>query len=251
MSARDRAQARQLHIDFKSNDDAPRLNGPSRSSHPGRGFTLAQRPIPNGHGGPSRLRDVPPHQQQIAQPSPMAPEQAAQQRRQVQADRQAETRRKKAFVTTLTASTQNVAETPKALGSAMISGSGYNTPREDVDEATSGSVYSLRALLMFRSRHAALLSRVSILASGSTVKLSSFRSAVRQFRNNESGAKDMIDTVYNVLDRDAEATMGVIREIADLFDDETDKEKQVAVLEAMNAFRIEVSLTGSPRVELC
>lgn len=103
---------------------------------------------------------------------------------------------------------------------------------------------------MLRSRHAALLSRVSNLVSESTVKLSSFRSAVRQYRNNESSANDMIDTVYNVLDRDAEATMGVVREIASLFDGETEKEKQVNVLEAVNAFRIEVNLTESLRLEL-
>lgn len=90
------------------------------------------------------------------------------------------------------------------------------------------------------SRHAALLSRVSMLVSDSAVKLSSFRSAVRQFRQNESGAKDMLDTIFHVLDRDVEATTGVVREIAGLFDGEGESDKRIAVLEALNGFRAEV-----------
>ena len=91
-------------------------------------------------------------------------------------------------------------------------------------------------------RHAVLLSRVSILVADSPVKLSSFRSAVRQFYNNECGAKDMIDTVFNVLDRDADATMGVVREIGGLFDGEGEKDKLKTVLAALNGFHREVDL---------
>ena len=92
----------------------------------------------------------------------------------------------------------------------------------------------------YYSRHAALLTRVSMLVSDSTIKLSSFRSAVRQYRNNESGAKDMVDTIYHVLDRDPDATSGVVREIASLFEGEAEKDKRSAVLEALNGFQIEV-----------
>jgi len=81
-----------------------------------------------------------------------------------------------------------------------------------------------------------------MLVNDSNVKLQSFRSAVRQFRNNESGAKDMLDTVFNVLDRDVDATTGVLREIAGLFDGDSEKDKQRSVLEALNGFRVEVSL---------
>lgn len=81
-----------------------------------------------------------------------------------------------------------------------------------------------------------------MLVNDSSVKLQSFRSAVRQFRSNESGAKDMLDTVFNVLDRDVDATTGVMREIAGLFDGEGDRDKQRSVLEALNGFRVEVSL---------
>jgi len=52
----------------------------------------------------------------------------------------------------------------------------------------------------------------------------------------------MLDTVFNVLDRDVDATTGVMREIAGLFDGEGDRDKQRSVLEALNGFRVEVSL---------
>lgn len=136
MSARDRAQARQLPIDFNSHDDSSRRNGQSRSARGGRGFTLAQNTNNNVQAGPSRARDGLPHQQQIAQPLPMVPEQAAQHRRQLQADRQEESRRRKAFVTSLTGSAREEADAT-VPPTAEISGSGYNTPREDIDEATA------------------------------------------------------------------------------------------------------------------
>lgn len=88
-------------------------------------------------------------------------------------------------------------------------------------------------------RHNALITRVSFIVNHSENKLSSFRSAVRQFRNNESGPKDMIDTIFNVFDRDADSTGGVVKEIANLFKD--DQEKMQHVLAALNAFKIEVS----------
>ena len=125
MSARDRAQTRTLPIDFNSQSEPRRPEIPHKSQS-GRGFTLAQS---TNTGGPSR-RDMP-QQQQIAQPPPMVPAQAAQQRRQIQADRQDEIRRRKAFVTTLTGSARDEVD-----GTAPPD-SGYNTPREDVDDVTA------------------------------------------------------------------------------------------------------------------
>lgn len=210
MSQRDRAQARQVHIDFSARPDA----GPSRAG--GRGFSLGTRETPQA--------------QQLAAP-PMNAAQAAQQRRQVQTDRQEEGRRRRAFVTGLTESGSASASAPVSAPvsgrqSPQESASGFATPREDVDDATA-------------ARHAALLSRVSMLVGESPTKLASFRSAVRQFKNNESSAKDMVDTLFHVLDQDRESTTGVGREVANLFDSEGDKEKQQAILAALNAFRIE------------
>ena len=101
--------------------------------------------------------------------------------------------------------------------------------------------------LLTDRRHNALITRVSFIVNHSENKLSSFRSAVRQFRNNESGPKDMIDTIFNVFDRDVNSTGGVVKEIANLFKD--DQEKTQNVLAALNAFRIEVS-TASISIQL-
>lgn len=80
-----------------------------------------------------------------------------------------------------------------------------------------------------------------MLVGDSQTKLASFRSAVRQFKNNESSAKDMVDTVYHVLDEDVTATSGVVREIAKLFDGDDEREKQQAIIASLSNFRVEVS----------
>lgn len=100
---------------------------------------------------------------------------------------------------------------------------------------------SSRELKLTFRRHAALLARVGMLVGDSQTKLASFRSAVRQFKNNESSAKDMVDTVYHVLDEDAAATSGVVREIAKLFDGDDEREKQQAIIASLSNFRVEVS----------
>ncbi|KAK1927275.1 putative cytoplasm protein [Papiliotrema laurentii] len=209
MSARDRAQARQLPIEFQSHADSRRGGSSRHEAHSGgRGFTMNRAP----------------QAQTLSSAPAMTAEQAAQQRRQIQTDRQEESRRRKGFETGLTDSRRE--QTSLANPDAGGSRSGYNTPREDVDDATAG-------------RHAALLARMGMLVNDSSTKLQSFRAAVRQYRNNESGARDMVDTIYNVLDQDVDATTGVVREIASLFESEGDKDKRGAVLEALNGFRIE------------
>jgi hypothetical protein len=96
MSARDRAQARQLPVEFSQPPSERR--GGRHQAHSGRGFTLSNSSIPNGAAGVQRMREVPPDQQQISQPPPMSDAQAAQHRRQTQTDRQEESsRRRRAF----------------------------------------------------------------------------------------------------------------------------------------------------------
>ncbi|ORX38336.1 hypothetical protein BD324DRAFT_578052 [Kockovaella imperatae] len=227
MTSRDRAQARTLHVDFPSYGD-DRRPGPSsnRPDRHGRGFTIqTTQQVGNLVGGDGR-RDGGVHGQHLSSNVPMAPEAAAQQARQQQTDRAEDSRRRKAFVTSLTDGTERDGD---GFGTARNveggSRSGFATPREDVDDASA-------------QRHAALLSRVTMLVNESTVKLSSFRSAVRQFRNNESTANDMVDTIFHVLDRDVDATSSVVREVAGLFDGPEEQEKQSAILESLNAFRV-------------
>ncbi len=73
----------------------------------------------------------------------------------------------------------------------------------------------------------------------SETKMSSFRHSIRSFKNNESGAKDMVDTIYSVLERDADATLKIVREIASLMND--NEEKMQAIYSAVNAFKADVS----------
>ncbi|WRT68595.1 uncharacterized protein IL334_005573 [Kwoniella shivajii] len=219
MSSRDRAQSRQIAVDFSENRRA------GNRQHGSRGFTLAQ-PFDPARGGPSRIREGPSHQQ-LDQPN-LTPVQKQQQERQLHKDRQEETRRRKAFATGLTRpdgqSGSHQSGTRNETGNG--SGSGFSTPREDIDEVTA-------------TRHAELLSRVAMLVSDSPTKLSSFRSAVRSYKNNESAAKDMVDTIFHVFDRDLDTTTGIVREISSLFSGEGDGEKERNVLEALNAFRVE------------
>ena len=132
MTARDRAQARTVQIDFPSYSDN-RHRGSQRQERPsGRGFTIARTSVP---AGPSRGNDVVPHAQHIAQMPLMTEQQAAQHRRQVQTDRQ-EGRRRKAFVTDLTASAKE--HDGQHLDVDMDgTRSGFATPRENVDDATA------------------------------------------------------------------------------------------------------------------
>ncbi|WVQ95123.1 hypothetical protein IAU59_002217 [Kwoniella sp. CBS 9459] len=221
MNARDRANARQIAVDFAS--EHRRTTQQRSRSGQGQGFTLAQ-PFNPSSGGPSRIRDTPSHQQ-LEQPN-LTPAQQAQQHRQVQRDKQEENKRKRAFATGLTSSGGQAGVTPRGAVNESGPSSGFATPREDVDEATA-------------TRHAELLSRVSTLVNDSEIKLNAFRSAVRGFKNNESSAKDMLDTIYHVLDRDPEVTVTITRELGGLFSGEGQGDKERAILEALNAFRVE------------
>lgn len=64
------------------------------------------------------------------------------------------------------------------------------------------------------------------------------KAAVRSYRANESAARDLISTTWNVLDRNLEGTASVINSLVDLLDDE---DKKKSLLEAWNGFKVEVS----------
>lgn len=80
-----------------------------------------------------------------------------------------------------------------------------------------------------------------MLVSDNQNKVNSFRSATRQYMVNESSAKDLIDTVYHVLDQDREATVGILRDLVGLLDGPSDQDKGRVLLENLNGFKIEVS----------
>jgi hypothetical protein len=118
MSSRDKAQARQLNIDFQSRSEPRRPQRNDRSNN-GRGFSMAPAP----------------QAQQLSSTPLMTPEQAAQHQRQLQTDQREESRRRRGFNTELSDSRreqQSIAN-PGANGLR----SGFATPREEVDDATA------------------------------------------------------------------------------------------------------------------
>lgn len=87
-----------------------------------------------------------------------------------------------------------------------------------------------------------------MMVGESETKMSSFQYAIRAFKISESTAQNMIDTVYNVLDRDSQATISVIKEVGQMFEDDGEKDKAKNILEAINGFRAQVS---APRCPTC
>lgn len=102
--------------------------------------------------------------------------------------------------------------------------------------AISLLVYSSN-LWLFR-RHAAFLSRLSSLAPNPQGAINAVKGAIRSYRGHESGARDVISTVWNVLDRNLDGTASIINGIVDILDDE---EKKNELLGAWNGFKVEVS----------
>lgn len=92
--------------------------------------------------------------------------------------------------------------------------------------------------LVHRRRHATLLSRLRTLAPNPTNAEIAVKAAVRSFRASESTSRDLISTVWSVLDRNLDNTATIINLLVDLFDDE---EKKSDLLGAWNGFKIEVS----------
>ena len=85
-----------------------------------------------------------------------------------------------------------------------------------------------------------LLERVATMVEYSETKLSSFRHAIRLYKNNEAPARDLVDTVYSVLNRDTEDTYRVVRRIADTMRGDDDKVQ--GILAALQSFKVDVSV---------
>jgi hypothetical protein len=97
-------------------------------------------------------------------------------------------------------------------------------------------VMLLRADRAYRRRHAAFLSRLSALAPNSPNAVAATKAAIRSYRSNESAARDLIQTVFSVLDRELDDTATVVGLLVDLLEDE---EKKRDLLGAWNGFKVE------------
>lgn len=62
---------------------------------------------------------------------------------------------------------------------------------------------------------------------------------MRGYRGSETSAEDLVDTLWNVFDRNIDVAAGIIRSVADLFEDQ---EKSNSILSAWQDLRARVSL---------
>lgn len=86
-------------------------------------------------------------------------------------------------------------------------------------------------------RHAAFIARLQNIAPNPNNAATAVRAAMRGYRANESSARDLISTVWNILDHNSEETASIINAVVDLLEEE---EKKRDLLAAWNGFKIEV-----------
>lgn len=86
-------------------------------------------------------------------------------------------------------------------------------------------------------RHAVFVSRFNAYTNNSVPALQAAKSAVRSYRASESTARDLITTIYNVLEQDLNGTSTLVNNIVDLLDDEVKKKD---LLSSLNGFKVEV-----------
>lgn len=83
----------------------------------------------------------------------------------------------------------------------------------------------------------ALLDRLRSLAPNPTNAVAAIKLSLRSYRASESAPRDLISTLWNILDRDLDNTASIINLILDVVDDD---EKKSALLSAWNGFKVEV-----------
>ncbi|KAJ7926223.1 hypothetical protein B0H13DRAFT_1973088 [Mycena leptocephala] len=152
-----------------------------------------------------RERETPPHQppQAQAQPQPQRPAGGG-------------GRRREGFGAALTVEGESAPTPPPPTPSPP-------PPRADVDPAVA-------------AQHAAFLSRLASLAPNPTTALPAARSAIRSFRASESSARDLISTLWSVVDQRMESAASIVNSLVDLLDE---GEQREAVLSAWRGFEIE------------
>ncbi|TBU65357.1 hypothetical protein BD310DRAFT_863934 [Dichomitus squalens] len=85
-------------------------------------------------------------------------------------------------------------------------------------------------------RLSALTVRMAGLAPNPTTAVPAVKAAIRSYRASESGARDLISTVWNVLDRNLNGTASIVNTLVDLVDEE---DKKRDLLTAWNGFKVE------------
>ena len=82
----------------------------------------------------------------------------------------------------------------------------------------------------------AIFVRLRNLAPHPTNAIAGVKLALRDYTASQSGARDLISTIWSILDRDLDATASIVNLMVDYLEDE---EKKTALLSAWNGFKIE------------
>jgi len=90
--------------------------------------------------------------------------------------------------------------------------------------------------LYFFRRYTAIFVRLRNLAPHPTNAIAGVKLALRDYTASQSGARDLISTIWSILDRDLDATASIVNLIVDFLEDE---EKKTALLSAWNGFKVE------------
>ncbi|KDR73781.1 hypothetical protein GALMADRAFT_251582 [Galerina marginata CBS 339.88] len=85
-------------------------------------------------------------------------------------------------------------------------------------------------------RHADFLARLQSLAPNPSTAVPAVKAATRSYRSTESSARDLILTIWNVMDRNLEHTASIVNAFIDLVDEE---EKKQDLLSSWKGFAIE------------
>jgi len=124
----------------------------------------------------------------------------------------------------------------EAFGGHLSVTEGTQTPRPT--SVPSGRASPIRDDIdpLVAERQAAFFARLQILAPNPNNAVAAVKAAMRGYRANESSARDLISTVWNVLDQNLDDTASVINGTVDLLDEE---EKKRDLLAAWNGFKVE------------
>lgn len=85
-------------------------------------------------------------------------------------------------------------------------------------------------------RYTAIFVRLRNLAPHPINAIAGVKLALRDYTASQSGARDLISTIWSILDRDLDATASIVNLIVDFLEDE---EKKTALLSAWNGFKVE------------
>ncbi|KAF7341130.1 E3 ubiquitin-protein ligase hel2 [Mycena venus] len=181
---------------------------------PGRG---------HGHGrGRGRERDRDRDREREREPPPHPPAQQTQQAQPQPQRPPGGGRRREGFGAALTVEGSDAPPPPVPTPSPPLPRAGA-APAAEVDPAVA-------------AQHTAFLARLASLSPNPTTALPAARAAIRSFRASESSARDLISTLWSVVDQRMESAASIVNALVDLLDE---GEQREAVLSAWRGFEVE------------